>query len=99
MGCSPWGHEELDMTEQLTSNNMGKGLQVAKSGVSGWRGNHGRFRGQHGGEKGRPVTRRQSGGGCVTEAKSFSRRRKWMMSLFSAADHSRRVRTDVSGEP
>ena len=51
------------MTEQLTSNNMGKGLQVAKSRVSGWRGNHGRFRGQHGGEKGGPVTRRQSGGG------------------------------------
>ena len=77
----------------------GKGLQVAKSRVSGWRGNHWRFRDQRGGEKGGPVTRRQSGGGCVTEAKSFSGRRKWMMSLFSAADHSRRVRTGVPGEP
>ena len=22
--CSPWGHKELDMTEQLNNNNLGR---------------------------------------------------------------------------
>ena len=26
MCCSPWGHEELDMTEQLTTTKEAKGL-------------------------------------------------------------------------
>ena len=39
--CGPWGHKELDMTEQLNNNEIDKGQEIGKKGMLWLRLNNG----------------------------------------------------------